>query len=213
LTLDYCRKDIGMELSRNKDVLIVYMGPMCGQKTTTLINLANKYKDKYKILYLKITLVDDGSIPKSINIVARGDIELNDIDSYSITNDFGFEALQDEYFCEMLLDEYDIIMIEEIQFLEEKNYDKVLDLLEGKSLIISGLDMDYRGTPFYSTLWFAAKADYVEKLHPLCSNEECNRNAVYSHKESGDMEKRLEEGQDMYRPLCRECYIEMTGMI
>lgn len=63
-----------------------------------------------------------------------------------------------------------IIAIDEAQFFDTNIVNVCVKLAnEGKKVIISGLDMDYKGHPFGAMPQLLAVSDYVSKLHAICS--------------------------------------------
>ena len=104
------------------------------------------------------------------------------------------------------LREADTILINEAQFFNNlKNV--VLDMVEVyyKSVVISGLDGDFKRNIFGEVLSLIPYCDSVEKLSSLCSK--CNNGnlGIFSHRISGENEQVI-IGSDNYMPLCRNCY-------
>lgn len=63
-----------------------------------------------------------------------------------------------------------IIFIDEVQFFDKEIVEISVNLAnEGKKIILSGLDMDYKGKPFEPMPNLLAVADYVFKLKSKCS--------------------------------------------
>ena len=62
-----------------------------------------------------------------------------------------------------------VIAIDEVQFFDDAIVD-VCDALalQGKRVIVAGLDMDFRGEPFGPMPKLMAKAESVRKLHAIC---------------------------------------------
>jgi thymidine kinase len=62
-----------------------------------------------------------------------------------------------------------IIAIDEVQFFDDAIVD-VCDALalQGKRVIVAGLDLDFRGEPFGPMPALMAKAESVNKLHAIC---------------------------------------------
>lgn len=104
-----------------------------------------------------------------------------------------------------LSDEVDVVAIDEAQFFDKGLIEVVQTLADrGIRVIIAGLDMDFRRTPFGPMAELCAIADSVDKIHAICV--ECNRLANYSYRLiSGDSQVLLGEVNE-YAPLCRICY-------
>jgi len=69
----------------------------------------------------------------------------------------------------LLLPETTVVGIDEAHFFDD-GIIKIIDQLadRGIRVIVTGLDMDFRGEPFGSIPVLMAKADQVDKLHAIC---------------------------------------------
>jgi thymidine kinase len=113
-----------------------------------------------------------------------------------------------------LLDEamkYDVIILDECQFFTNdivtgNIYEFVEKLLtNGKTIIMAGLDMDYKGNPFPVSAHFLAKTDTVIKPKARCSI--CGKPATKTFKYNGDMNNTIDVGNgDKYEPRCNDCW-------
>lgn len=99
----------------------------------------------------------------------------------------------------------EVILIDEVQFFEERLLD-VIDVLlkSGIRIYCSGLDLDFEGNPFGITPLLMAKADEVNKLHAVC--DECGNDAWVTPRITQDKEKVKLGEKDDYFPLCRSCF-------
>ncbi len=62
-----------------------------------------------------------------------------------------------------------VIAIDEVQFFDDNVVDVCETLaLQGKRVIVAGLDLDFRGEPFGPMPALMAKAESVRKLHAIC---------------------------------------------
>ncbi|HEF5065796.1 thymidine kinase [Bacillus paramobilis] len=108
--------------------------------------------------------------------------------------------------------DFDVVCIDEIQFftISVVNVIKGL-LLQGKTVIVAGLDLDYQAEPFLITAVLMGYAEEVVKLQAVCNG--CGEEAWVSHKE--DNGERIELGTDIYKPLCRKCHnkLKLQGEI
>lgn len=106
----------------------------------------------------------------------------------------------------------DVVLIDEVQFFTKRIIPTIWCLLDkGIDVYCSGLDMDYLGDGFETVKELMAIADTVNKLHAVCKH--CGEDAVHTAKknfhEIGGDQERIELGSDdLYIPLCRDCYIE-----
>lgn len=98
-----------------------------------------------------------------------------------------------------------VVCIDEAQFFDQRIIDVANTLAnDGKRVIVAGLDMDFEGRPFEPMPQLLAIAEYITKLHAICS--ESGLMAHYSQRivESGD---RILVGEtDAYEPRARHCF-------
>lgn len=99
----------------------------------------------------------------------------------------------------------DVVGIDEAQFFDEGLVSVCNKLADrGIRVIIAGLDMDFKGTPFGPIPALCAIADEVSKVHAICIK--CGNLAYVSHR-TVDNDKRVLLGEKQeYEPLCRCCY-------
>jgi thymidine kinase len=87
-------------------------------------------------------------------------------------------TLIDEDSPEALLDVVDaetIIVVDEAQFFDAAIIDVVRRLVEdGRNVVVSGLDLDFRGEPFGAIPGLLSLADHVTKLTGICDFEGCS---------------------------------------
>ena len=104
----------------------------------------------------------------------------------------------------------DVVGIDEAQFFD-MSLVEVCDRLanSGVRVIIAGLDMDYKCTPFGPIPALCAIADDVTKVHAICVR--CGALAYVSHRLVHNDNQVLIGEQAEYEPLCRECYNRLTG--
>jgi len=109
----------------------------------------------------------------------------------------------------LLASNVEVVGIDEAQFFDDGLVDVCNELANrGLRVIVAGLDMDFRGKPFGPIPDLFAIADYVTKVHAICTR--CGNLAQYSYRKS-DTDKLVFLGEkDEYEPLCRACYIEAT---
>lgn len=102
----------------------------------------------------------------------------------------------------------EVVGIDEVQFFDEGIVGVCNQLANaGIRVIVAGLDMDYLGNPFGPMPKLMAIAEYVSKVHAICTH--CGDLAHYSHRfVSGDKQVFLGE-KEAYEPLCRHCFERM----
>lgn len=105
----------------------------------------------------------------------------------------------------LLANDVDVIGIDEAQFFDNDLVDVCAELARrGIRVIVAGLDMDFRTTPFGPMPALMAIADEVTKVHAICVR--CGNLAYVSHRiVEGEKQVLLGEKAE-YEPLCRECY-------
>lgn len=105
----------------------------------------------------------------------------------------------------LLATDVDVVGIDEAQFFDDELVSVCNELARrGTRVIIAGLDMDFRCTPFGPMPALMAIADEVTKVHAICVR--CGNLAYVSHRTvEGDKQVLLGEKAE-YEPLCRECY-------
>ena len=98
-----------------------------------------------------------------------------------------------------------VVGIDEAQFFDE-NLPMVCQklALKGMRVVVSGLDMDFRGRPFGPMPALLAMSEYVTKLHAICPH--CGNLATHSYRLSDDDETVVIGEKDKYEPRCRICY-------
>lgn len=99
----------------------------------------------------------------------------------------------------------DVVGIDEAQFFDMSLVDVCNQLANsGVRVIIAGLDMDFKCTPFGPIPALCAIADDVTKVHAICVK--CGALAYVSHRLVHNDNQVLIGEQAEYEPLCRECY-------
>ena len=109
----------------------------------------------------------------------------------------------------ILADGCDVVGIDEAQFFDDEIVRVCNDLAnKGVRVIVAGLDMDFKGNPFGPMPNLMATAEYVTKVHAVCTKT--GNLAQYSHrKTSNDKIVMLGETNE-YEPLSRSAYYKAT---
>lgn len=104
----------------------------------------------------------------------------------------------------------DVIGIDEAQFFDSSIIDVCNRLADsGLRIIVAGLDMDYTGKPFGPMPDLLSIAEYVTKVHAICTR--CGNLAQYSFRKSSEAQQVVLGEMDKYEPLCRRCYNKAHG--
>ncbi|MEO0337926.1 MAG: thymidine kinase, partial [Bacteroidota bacterium] len=99
----------------------------------------------------------------------------------------------------------DVIGIDEAQFFDMELTKHCETLaLKGVRVIVAGLDMDYRGVPFGPMPNLLAVAEYITKVHAICTH--CGNLATHSYRLTEEGETVLLGEKEKYEPRCRSCY-------
>lgn len=101
----------------------------------------------------------------------------------------------------------DVVGIDEAQFFDEGIVEVCNTLANsGIRVVVAGLDMDYLGRPFGPMPFLMATAEYVTKVHAVCTRT--GNLANYTHRlAKNDSLVLLGETHD-YEPLSRKAYFE-----
>ena len=121
--------------------------------------------------------------------------DANSIDSIAVVDSNEILALAKEA---------DVIGIDEAQFFDA-GIIKVCEtlMMQGKRVIVAGLDMDYLGNPFGPMPQLLAIADFITKLHAICVK--CGHLANISYRTSDEAGTVVLGEKNNYEPRCRIC--------
>ncbi len=99
----------------------------------------------------------------------------------------------------------DVVCIDEAQFFDARIVDVANSLAnDGKRVIVAGLDMDFEGKPFGPMPYLLAIAEFVTKLHAVCS--ESGAMANFSQRVIENENTVLVGEYDAYEPRARHCF-------
>jgi thymidine kinase len=101
----------------------------------------------------------------------------------------------------------DVVALDEAQFFDDGIVNVCNELANsGKRVIIAGLDMDYKGNPFGPMPNLMAIAEFVTKVHAICTKT--GNLANYSHRISKSKDLVLLGEREEYEPLSRLAFKE-----
>lgn len=130
--------------------------------------------------------------------------DVNDIVSHDSSR-IPSTPVEHHYNILLLSSGVDVVGIDEAQFFDEGIVEVVEELtIQGIRVIVTGLDMDYAGKPFGPMPALMARAEYITKLHAICSC--CGDIANYSYRKARIDDQVLLGEKDVYEPRCRTCY-------
>lgn len=105
----------------------------------------------------------------------------------------------------ILADGCDVIGIDEAQFFDDEIVSVCNDLANrGVRVIVAGLDMDYKGNPFGPMPALMATAEYVTKVHAVCTRT--GNLAQYSYRKAPQEDLVLLGEKESYEPLSRAAF-------
>lgn len=107
----------------------------------------------------------------------------------------------------LLADGCDVVGIDEAQFFDDEIVSVCNDLAnQGIRVIVAGLDMDFKGNPFGPMPNLMATAEYVTKVHAVCTRT--GNLAQYSFRKSTKDDLVLLGETDEYEPLSRAAFFK-----
>ena len=107
----------------------------------------------------------------------------------------------------ILADNCDVVGIDEAQFFDDEIVKVCNDLANrGVRVIVAGLDMDYKGNPFGPMPALMATAEYVTKVHAVCTRT--GNLANYSYRKAKSEALVLLGETEEYEPLSRAAFFK-----
>ena len=107
----------------------------------------------------------------------------------------------------LLADNCDVVGIDEAQFFDHEIIQVCNDLANrGIRVIVAGFDMDFKGNPFGPMPFLMATAEYVPKVHAVCTRT--GNLAHYSYRKSKDDALVMLGEKEAYEPLSRAAYVQ-----
>jgi thymidine kinase len=105
----------------------------------------------------------------------------------------------------LLADDCDVVGIDEAQFFDNEIVAVCNDLAnKGIRVIVAGLDMDFKGNPFGPMPNLMATAEYVTKVHAVCTRT--GNLAQFSYRKAPSEDLVLLGETEEYEPLSRAAF-------
>lgn len=105
----------------------------------------------------------------------------------------------------LLADDCEVVGIDEAQFFDDEIVTVCNDLAnKGVRVVVAGLDMDFKGNPFGPMPNLMATAEYVTKVHAVCTRT--GNLAQFSFRKSPSKDLVLLGETEEYEPLSRGAY-------
>ena len=128
-----------------------------------------------------------------------------DIVSHNNQNRIGSIPVESASAILLLAADAEVVGIDEAQFFDAELPGVAERLaVQGKRVIIAGLDMDFTGAPFGTIPQLLARAEYITKLHAICAR--CGGLAAYSYRKNDDGGQIVLGELDVYEARCRSCF-------
>ena len=109
------------------------------------------------------------------------------------------------------VDGVDVVAIDEAQFFDTEIIEVCNQLANnGLRVIVAGLDMDFKGNPFGPMPHLMAVAEFVTKVHAICTKT--GNLAHYSHRTAENDELVLLGERNEYEPLSRAAYFKLNKL-
>ncbi|NLM04536.1 MAG: thymidine kinase [Clostridiales bacterium] len=178
----------------------VIVGPMYAGKSEELIRRVNRAKIADLVVLAFKPSIDDRYKKDMITTHSGKELEC-----YVVKDTSEIKKYIEER-------EFDVLAIDEVQFFG----DEIVDICEkaaenGKRVIVSGLDMDFRGEPFGVTPYLMAIAEHVTKLTAIC--KVCKIPATRTQRLVNDKPAKYTDpvilvgAKESYEARCRQCHI------
>ncbi len=105
----------------------------------------------------------------------------------------------------LLADDCQVVGIDEAQFFDDEIVSVCNDLAnKGIRVVVAGLDMDFKGNPFGPMPNLMATAEYVTKVHAVCTRT--GNLAQYSYRKTSQSDIVLLGETEAYEPLSRAAF-------
>lgn len=181
-----------------KGKMILHTGSMFSGKTSSLWKDLNRFEiAKYETVVFKPKFDNRFA---AVQIVTHDNNKMNAVPVESI----------DEIVEYMKRSKATVIGIDEIQFIkgDAKKFIEVFNgwLMSNCTIVLAGLDMDFKSEPFEIVKELMPRVDYLYKHHAVCAN--CGADAWVSYRKTDDGERIKLGASESYEPLCRNCYYE-----
>lgn len=178
-------------------MLVVIVGPMFAGKTTELIRRVERQiiAGRTAVIFKPAldSRYDASSVASHNGLRLKAFVVPNDEDGVRIIEREGAK--------------YDVVAVDEIQFFPPSLAEVLDRLAYGRLVVAAGLNLDYKGEPFETTMRAMAYADKVVSLTAVC--KVCGRPATRTQRLIGgkpapaDGPRILVGGAEAYEARCR----------
>ena len=180
----------------------VITGPMFAGKTEELLRRTKRLEYAHKKVVLFKPQIDDR-------------YEKSYIVSHSQEKALCVSLKNSKEMLDYVSQDIDAVVIDEFQFLDDDAVDIALYFKrQGKRVIISGLDRDFRDEPFNNMPRIFAYADHILKLTAICvccgADATCTQRIVNNKPAKYDDPQILVGASESYEARCASCH-EVIG--
>jgi thymidine kinase len=145
-----------MRLNQKEGWIEVITGPMFAGKTEELLRRVKRLEYAKKNIIVFKPVID--------NRYAETEVVSHNKNK---TKSVNIQKAEDMFMH--VTKDTEVIVIDEVQFLDSATVDVINAFANaGKRVIVSGLDMDFRGVPFSIMPTLLSMAEYVTKLSAVC---------------------------------------------
>lgn len=203
--------------------LEVFIGPMFSKKTRRLIERADQKEKAGKTTVLVKPTEDDRYSEEEVT--THPGEKVDPISQEAVTLERGNETIQ-ALFKKIRnrddvpsFEQTDVIGFDEANLFSEKLHGLCHTLLDrGKSVLVAGLNLDFRGKIFSHVAQLYMEADDKTELKAIC--EKCGQPATRTQRLTPDgeiapaTEERIKVGKDnIYEARCKKCFKKPQGSI
>jgi thymidine kinase len=122
-------------------------------------------------------------------------------------NEIGSTSVSAVADIRVLGEAFDVVGIDEAQFFDDEIVTVCNELAnKGVRVVVAGLDMDFKGNPFGPMPALMATAEYVTKVHAVCTRT--GNLANYSFRKSNNDELVMLGKNEAYEPLSRAAFFK-----
>lgn len=180
-------------------ILEVICGPMFSGKSEELIRRLRRAQiAKQEVAVFKHALDD-----------RHNTVDIRSHNGHTLT---GFATSDIDTILDVALkNSVQVVGIDEIQFFSTDIIQVICKLIDAqKRVIVSGLDLDFRGVPFGPIPTLLAIADSITKLQAICT--ECGLEAHFTQRLVNNKPANYDDpiiqvgAQEAYQARCRGCY-------
>jgi len=182
-------------------MLVVITGPMFSGKTTELIRRIERQMIAGRRVVIYKPTIDTRYHPSSV--ISHNGLKINAL--VVPPDEEGVKRIASEAI------NYDVIGIDEAQFFPPILADELNKLAIEKMIVVSALNLDFKGEPFETTMKLLAYADKVVSLTAVC--KVCGKPATRTQRlingkpAPRDSPRVLVGGSETYEARCRKHHI------